>query len=159
MIVLALLASGAVVVLPFILTHLGLAQVTNALFQYSRWPILLAVVIIGLATIYRLGPSRRRARWQWLSIGTLVAAAAWIISSAFLSWYLATYAHYDVTYGSLGTGIGLMMWMWVSAIVVLLGAQLNSEIEHQTATDSTVERDRPLGQRGAVMADTIGKTA
>jgi membrane protein len=159
MIVLALLASGAVVVLPFILTHLGLAQVTNALFQYSRWPILLAVVIIGLATIYRLGPSRRRARWQWLSIGTLVAAAAWIISSAFLSWYLATYAHYDVTYGSLGTGIGLMMWMWVSAIVVLLGAQLNSEIEHQTATDSTVERDRPLGQRGTVMADTIGKTA
>jgi membrane protein len=159
MIVLALLASGAVVVLPFILTHLGLAQVTNALFQYSRWPILLAVVIIGLATIYRFGPSRRRARWQWLSIGTLVAAAAWIISSAFLSWYLATYAHYDVTYGSLGTGIGLMMWMWVSAIVVLLGAQLNSEIEHQTATDSTVERDRPLGQRGAVMADTIGKTA
>jgi membrane protein len=159
MIVLALLASGAVVVLPFILMDLGLAQVTNALFQYSRWPILLAVMIVGLATIYRFGPSRRHVRWQWLSIGTLVAAAAWIISSAFLSWYLATYAHYDVTYGSLGTGVGLMMWMWVSAIVILLGAQLNSEIEHQTTTDSTVERDRPLGERGAVMADTVGKAA
>jgi membrane protein len=102
MIVLALVASGAVVLLPLILTHLGLAQVTNALFQYARWPILLAVMIIGLATIYRFGPSRRGARWQWLSIGTVVAATAWIVSSAFLSWYLATYAHYDVTYGRWG---------------------------------------------------------
>jgi membrane protein len=158
-IVLALVASGGVVLPPLILTHLGLAQVTNALFQYARWPVLLAVIIIGLATIYRFGPSRRRARWRWLSIGTLAAAAAWIISSAFFSWYLAAYAHFDVTYGSLGTGVGLMMWMWMSAIIVLLGAQLNSEIEHQTATDSTVERDRPLGERGAVMADTVGKAA
>ena len=157
MIMLALLASGAVIILPLILTDLGLAQVTDVLFRYARWPILLAVVIFGLATIYRFGPSRRRARWQWLSIGALVAAAAWIITSAFLSWYLATYAHYDMTYGSLGTGIGLMMWMWVSAIVVLLGAQLNSEIEHQTATDSTVEGDRPLGERGAVWPILSGK--
>lgn len=82
-----------------------------------------------------------------------------MISSALLSWYLSGYAHYDVTYGSLGTGIGLMMWMWLSAIVVLLGAQLNSEIEHQTARDSTVAGDRPLGGRGAVMADNVGKAA
>ena len=153
MIILVLLALGAVVVLPLILTHIGLAQVTDALFRYARWPNLLAVVIVGLATIYRYGPSRRHARWQWLSIGTVVAAATWIASSALLSWYLATYAHYDVTYGSLGTGIGLMMWMWLSAIVVLLGAQLNSEIEHQTASE------KPLSERGAVMADTVGKTA
>src|SRR5581483_8326448 len=77
--------------------------------------------------------------------------------SALLSWYLGNFAHYDATYGSLGAGIGLMMWMWVSSIVILFGAQLNSEIEHQTAQDSTVERDRPLGSRGAVMADTVGE--
>ena len=82
-----------------------------------------------------------------------------MVSSAFLSWYLSSYAHYDVTYGSLGTGIGLMMWMWLSAIVVLLGAELNSEIEHQTARDSTVSGDRPLGGREAVMADRVRKAA
>lgn len=80
-------------------------------------------------------------------------------ASALLSWYLASYANYTATYGSLGAGIGLMMWMWVSSIVILLGAQLNSEIEHQTAKDTTVEHDRPLGARGAVMADTVGKAA
>jgi membrane protein len=89
----------------------------------------------------------------------VVAAIAWLVSSALLSWYLARYANYDATYGSLGAGIGLMMWMWVSSIVILFGAQLNSEIEHQTAKDSTVEHDKPLGARGAAMADTVGKAA
>lgn len=90
-------------------------------------------------------------------MGSVFAAAAWLISSALLSWYLASFAHYNATYGSLGAGIGMMMWMWISSIVVLLGAQLNSEIEHQTARDSTVRGDKPLGARGAVMADTVGK--
>jgi membrane protein len=156
-IILILLVLGAVVVLPLVLADLGLGQFTDALFRYTRWPILFGGITAGLALIYRFGPSRRRARWQWLSIGTLGAAAAWIASSALLSSYLGAYAHYDVTYGSLGTAIGLMMWMWVSAIVVLAGAQLNSEIEHQTARDSTVEADQPLGKRGAVMADTFGR--
>jgi membrane protein len=158
-IILVLLGLGAVVILPLVLSHLGLADVADRLFRYTRWPILLAAVIVGLATIYRFGPSRRLARWQWLSVGTLLATAAWMVSSALLSWYLSGYAHYDVTYGSLGTGIGLMMWMWLSAIVVLFGAQLNSEIEHQTARDSTVADDRPLGGRGAVMADNVGRAA
>jgi membrane protein len=154
-----LLALCLVVVLPLILNYLGLASVTDALFRIARWPILLALVVIGLALIYRFGPSRREPRWQWLSVGSVVAAVAWLVSSALLSWYLATYAHYDATYGSLGAGIGLMMWMWISSIVILFGAQLNSEIEHQTAKDSTVEHDKPLGARGAVMADTVGKAA
>jgi membrane protein len=76
-----------------------------------------------------------------------------------LSWYLERFAHYDATYGSLGAGIGLMMWMWISSIVILFGAQLNSEIEHQTARDSTVGGEKPLGARGAVMADTVGAAA
>jgi membrane protein len=84
---------------------------------------------------------------------------AWLLSSALLSWYLGNYAHYGSTYGFLGAGIGLMMWMWVSSIVILFGAELNSEIEHQTAKDSTVEHDKPLGARGAVMADTVGQAA
>ena len=151
-----LLALGAVVVLPLLLAWLGLGAVTEILVQYARWPILLVIVIVGLALIYRFGPSRREPRWQWLSVGSVFAAIAWLGSSALLSWYLSSFAHYDATYGSLGAAIGMMMWMWVSSIVILFGAQLNSEIEHQTARDSTVEHNRPLGARGAVMADTVG---
>jgi membrane protein len=151
-----LLALGAVVVLPLLLGWLGFATVTASLVQYARWPVLLVLVIAGLALIYRFGPSRREARWQWLSVGSVFAAVAWLVSSALLSWYLGSFAHYDATYGSLGAAIGMMMWMWISSIVILFGAQLNSEIEHQTARDSTVEHDKPLGARGAVMADTVG---
>jgi membrane protein len=87
------------------------------------------------------------------------AAVAWLVSSALLSWYLSSFANYDATYGSLGAAIGLMMWMWISAIVILLGAELNAEIEHQTAKDSTFHGDKPLGGRGAAMADTVGTPA
>ena len=93
------------------------------------------MIILGLAVLYRYGPSRREPRWQWISVGSVVAAVAWLISSALLSWYLANFAHYDATYGSLGAGIGMMMWMWISSIVILFSAQLNSEIEHQTVRD------------------------
>jgi membrane protein len=114
------------------------------------------MLMIALAVLYRFGPSRREARWKWLSIGSLSASVLWIAGSAALSWYLSSFGNYNATYGSLGAAIGLMMWMWMSAIIVLLGAELNSEIEHQTAVDSTVGRPKPMGARGAVMADTLG---
>lgn len=153
-----ILAIGAVVVLPVLLAHIGLSSVTDAIFRYGRWPVLIALVILGLAVIYRFGPSRREPQWKWLSVGSIFAAIAWLCSSALLSWYLSNFANYDATYGSLGAAIGLMMWLWTSSIVLLFGAQLNSEIEHQTAKDTTAERERPLGARGAVMADTVGKS-
>jgi membrane protein len=132
-----LVALGAVVVFPIALNYLGLQNATDLVFRLARWPLLLALVIVGLAVLYRSGPSRREPRWQWISIGSVFAAIAWVISSALLSWYLASFADYNATYGSLGAGIGMMMWMWISSIVILSGAQLNSEIEHQTARDST----------------------
>jgi membrane protein len=150
-------AIGAVVVFPLILTSIGLGSITATIVLLLRWPALVVVVLLGLAVVYRYGPSRREARWQWLTVGSVCAAALWLAGSALLSWYLANIADYDATYGSLGAAIGLMMWMWVSAIVILLGAELNSEVEHQTARDSTVGAEKPLGERGAVMADTVGK--
>jgi membrane protein len=81
---------------------------------------------------------------------------AWFGSSALLSWYLANFANYDATYGSLGAAIGTMMWLWISAIMILLGGELNAEIEHQTARDTTIGVEKPLGARGATMADTVG---
>jgi membrane protein len=152
-----LLALGAVVVLPVTLNYLGLHEVTDLLLRGLRWPVLLALIIFGLAVLYRFGPSRREPRWQWISVGGIVAAVVWAVASALLSWYLSSFANYDATYGSLGAGIGLMMWMWISSIVILFGAELNSEIEHQTARDTTVEGEKPLGARGAIMADTVGE--
>jgi membrane protein len=155
-----LLALGAVVVIPVALSYLGFQNVTELLLlRLARWPLLLLVVIFGLAVLYRYGPSRREPRWQWITVGSAFAATAWLISSALQSWYLASFADHNATYGSLGAAIGMMMWMWISAIVILFGAQLNSEIKHQTARDSTVGSDKPLGARGAVMADTVGKAS
>jgi membrane protein len=114
------------------------------------------LVIVALAIIYRYGPSRRPAKWRWISVGSLFAAVAWLIVSLAFSWYLGNFANYNATYGALGAVVGLMMWMWLSTIVVLVGAVLNCEIEHQTACDTTIGHAKPLGTRGAVMADTVG---
>ena len=129
------LAVSAVVVAPILLTHVGLGGVSPALVRILRWPALLAFVIFGLAILYRYGPSRRQARWTWLSVGSVAAAFGWLVASALFSWYIANFGTYDATYGSLGAAIGMMMWMWISMIVVLLGAQLNAETEHQTAEE------------------------
>jgi membrane protein len=151
-----LLMVGAVVALPLLLDHLFLAGESKLIISLARWPLLFMLLLLALGILYRFGPSRREARWEWLSIGTLAAGLLWILGSSLLSWYLSNFGNYDATYGSLGAAIGLMMWMWMSAIIVLCGAELNSEIEHQTARDSTVGRPKPLGARGAVMADTLG---
>jgi membrane protein len=151
-----LLAVGAVVVLPLILAGFDLVSMAPTLVAALRWPALFVLVMLGLALLYRFGPSRREPRWQWVSVGSLFAAIAWLAGSGLLSWYLAKFANYDATYGSLGAAIGLMTWMWLSIIVILVGAELNSEVEHQTARDSTVGGEKPLGARGAAMADTVG---
>jgi membrane protein len=154
-----LLAIAAVIVLPVLLNYIGLSYFSETLLRVLRWPALLVLIITGLAMLYRFGPSRTEPRWEWLSVGSVAAAVAWLVASALLSWYLANFANYDATYGSLGAAIGFMMWLWISAIVILFGAELNSEIEHQTARDSTVGDEKPLGRRGAAMADTVGAAA
>jgi membrane protein len=151
-----LLMVGAVVALPLLLDHLWLGSQSKLIVSLVRWPLLLAMLLLALAILYRFGPSRREAQWKWLSVGAVAATLLWIAGSSLLSWYLSNFGNYDATYGSLGAAIGLMMWMWMSAIIVLCGAELNSEIEHQTAVDTTVGDPKPLGDRGAVMADTLG---
>ena len=151
-----LLMVGAVVAFPLALDHLSLAPAIQSIATLARWPLLFAILLAALGVLYRFGPSRRAARWQWLSVGTLAASLLWIAGSSLLSWYLSNFGNYNATYGSLGAAIGLMMWMWMSAIIVLFGAELNSEIEHQTARDTTVGHPKPLGACSAVMADTLG---
>jgi len=156
-IALALVAIGVVVVFPLMLDKLGLADRVAQLVSFLRWPAILIVLIVALAVLYRFGPSRREALWQWVSVGSLFAAFAWIAVSSAFSFYLSNFGNYDATYGSLGAAIGLMMWMWLTFIVILVGAELNSEIEHQTLCDSTTSGGKPMGLRGAAMADTVGR--
>jgi len=124
-----LLAFGAIVIVPVMLSYLPLYGYETTLLPLLRWPLLFVAVLLGLAVLYRFGPNRDQARWQFLSAGGVFAALAWLSGSALLSWYLGSFANYDATYGSLGAGIGLMMWLWMTAIVVLVGAKLNSEID------------------------------
>jgi len=151
-----LIALSAVVVFPLMLAAFGWSSLDAPLIGILRWPVMFVMVIVALAILYRYGPSRRIAKWRWLSVGSVFAAVVWLAVSVLFSWYLGNFANYNATYGALGAVVGLMMWMWLSTIVVLVGAELNSEIEHQTAIDSTVGSAKPLGARGAVVADTVG---
>jgi membrane protein len=156
-IVILMIIIAAVVVVPLVLAFVGFAAERQAgLLPLLRWPVLFVLVMLGLSVLYRYGPSRRQAKWRWVTVGSVFAALTWIAVSVAFSWYLSKFADYNATYGSLGAVIGLMMWMWISTSVVLVGAELNSEIEHQTARDSTTGPAKPIGVRGAVMADTVG---
>ncbi|WP_279482845.1 YihY/virulence factor BrkB family protein [Aureimonas sp. SK2] len=155
-IVFLIVALAAVVVLPIALNFVGLGGIESWLLVL-RWPLLLVVVAGGLSVVYRYGPSRRRARWRWITPGAGLAAVLWVIFSIAFSWYAQNFGSYDETYGSLGAAIGFMTWIWISSMVVLVGAELDAELEHQTARDSTREPPRPMGRRGAVMADTLGE--
>ena len=154
-----ILALSAIVVMPLVFSWLGLESRMAQTISLARWPALFVIVMLWLAVLYRYGPSRTRPRWHWLSVGSVLATLFWLAGSALFSWYLSDFANYDATYGSLGAGVGLMMWLWLSVIVVLLGGELNAQIEHQTARDTTIRPDKPLGSRGAVMADTVGEKA
>ena len=157
-IVFILVAIVGVVILPLVLKFVGLATTTEALLAILRWPILLVIIVASLACIYRYGPSRRDARWRWVTWGSVLGASLWIAASMVFSWYVATFDSYNQTYGSLGAGVGFMVWLWISAVIVLLGGELNAEMEHQTARDTTEGRSKPLGSRGAMMADRVGQS-
>ncbi|MEK9285613.1 YihY/virulence factor BrkB family protein [Bradyrhizobium sp. ISRA442] len=152
----ALTAIGAMVALPPALKYLGLSDLTELLVRVCRWPALFAVVALGLAFVYRYGASRERPKWRWITWGSAFAALGWLVASVLFSWYAENFGSFNKTYGSLGAVIGFMMWIWLSAIVILVGAEIDAEMEHQTARDTTTGQPKPLGARQATMADTIG---
>ncbi len=154
--VLLLLTVGSTVVLPLMVDYLPLSDFHTFLVRSLNGVLVAGVVLAGLAVLYRYGPSRRRAHWRWVSLGALAACVAWIAASTGFSWYVTHFGSYQKTYGALGAVAILLMWFYVSAYAVLIGAELNAELEHQTEQDSTIGPELPLGERGAVMADEIG---
>lgn len=128
--VFALLLIAVVVALPVALNLVPLPGGTELFARIVRWPILFVLVALALAALYRFGPSRAGARWRWITWGGAFATVVWIGASFLFSWYVANFGSYNKTYGSLGAIIGFMTWIWISVVVVLIGAKLDAEMEH-----------------------------
>lgn len=127
----ALLALAAVVVLPITMHYVGLDAALEAVLRYARWPLIWLAVALALAFLYRFGPTDALdPKWRWISWGSASAATLWLVGSVLFSWYAENFGSYNKTYGSLGAVIGFMTWMWISAAVIIIGAELNAEIEH-----------------------------
>ncbi|CUH75635.1 YihY/virulence factor BrkB family protein [Tropicibacter naphthalenivorans] len=150
-----LLCVVLVAALPAAVAWFGSPRLTQVVLLL-RWPLMFGVGAFGLAMLYRYGPSRRRAKWRWITPGALMACALWVAGSFGFSLYVQMFGNYNATFGALGGVIVLLTWLWLSAFIVLLGATVDAELEAQTKIDTTTGPDRPMGARGAVKADTLG---
>ncbi|WP_417692474.1 YihY/virulence factor BrkB family protein [Roseibium sp.] len=147
---------NSAVTLPLVFSYLGMDGLYALVAGLTLPVLLIAGSVFGISALYRWGPSRRPAKWRWISPGAVGAALGMVAVAAGFAYYLSRFGNYGATYGSLGAVVGLMMWIYLSTYVVLLGAEMNAEIEHQTSVDSTVGPDRPRGDRRAMVADTVG---
>ena len=151
----AVAVAGVLIAAPLFLEAARLSAL-EGLLAPVRWLIVLVMTAVAFTVLYRFAPSRTPARWRWVWIGAAFAAAVWLVGSLGFSLYVNRIAHFDATYGPLGAVIAFMIWVWFSIMAILVGAELNAEIEHQTAVDSTTGPEQPMGARGATMADTVG---
>jgi membrane protein len=160
---LGLLAGGVVAialvaVLPAAARLLAIGAATKWVLLLAQWPLLIVLVMLGLAVLYRFAPNRDKPQWRWVSPGAAAATILWIVASVAFTVYVANFNSYDKTYGSLGGVIILLTWLYLSALMVLLGAVINAQSERQTRKDSTAGRPRAMGQRDAHAADTLGES-
>jgi membrane protein len=142
--------------LPIVLETVGFSASATVVVGALRWLLLWLVAVAGLALIYRYAPARTRAKWRWVTWGSVVAATLWLVGSLLFAVYVRMFAAYGKTYGALGGAIALQMWFYLSSFTVLLGAEINAEMERQTRRDTTEGDEKPLGERGAYAADTVG---
>jgi membrane protein len=144
-----------VVYVPIAFAYAGYATDFERFISWARWPLLALMAFFLLTCLYRYGPSRRSAQWRWVTAGSLFATLMWLLVSAGFSYYVSGFANYDKIYGSLGAVIVLLFWLYLSFYVFLLGAEINAELELQTAQDTTEGKSKPMGERGAFVADHL----
>ncbi|MFN7148226.1 MAG: YihY/virulence factor BrkB family protein [Microthrixaceae bacterium] len=149
---------GVISIVPALLDETSMSAAANTALSLLRWPLLAVVFAVALGVLYRVGPDRDTPRTRWVSWGAVSATGLWLLASAAFSIYAERFASFD-TYGSLAGVIVLMLWLQLTAVVILLGAELNCELERQTTRDSTVGRPEALGRRDAHAADTVGPSA
>ncbi|MGY6570649.1 MAG: YihY/virulence factor BrkB family protein [Salinarimonas sp.] len=154
----AALLVNVVITIPIILRFLPLGPLAGWIMTVMPLVMIFIVANLGIAVLYRYGPSRVPARWRWISPGSISAATVWVAASAGFSFYMSNFADYSATYGSLGAIAAAMMWAYISVLILLVGAEFNAELEQQTAHDTTIPPEREMGERGAAVADTLGKT-
>src|ERR671916_1103826 len=154
-VVFLVLTLALIAVVPVVLQAVPLGPVGTVLAQVLRWTLLFVLVVVGLAVLYRVTPDRNSPKLRWVALGSMVAAVLWLLGSAGFSLYVNTFGNYNKTYGALAGVIVLLLWLLLTCYVVLLGAEINAEAERQTACDTTIGEPRPMGQRGAVVADTM----
>lgn len=147
------------VAVPVALQELGLPQILETALAVLRWLILWFLVVLGLAVVYRFAPDRDEPKWRWVTWGSAIAATLWIVGSVLFAFYVRNFGSYGATYGSVGGIVVLLLWFYLSGFIVILGAEINAEMEHQTKRDTTKGRPEPMGQRGAHVADSIGHRA
>jgi membrane protein len=157
LVLLAILSVGVIEAGPIVLSLGEPGLLTRVAVRVLPWLILGVFITASLGALYRFGASRAEPRTRWVSWGAVLATLLWIAASVLFSVYVANFASYNETYGALGAVMILLMWLWISAFIVLLGAELNAEMEHQTERDTTSGAPRPLGQRGAYVADHVGR--
>jgi membrane protein len=158
-IVVAVVALALITVFPAVIEDLGLGQAGELAASIARWVVLALLVLAALAVVYRFAPDRANPRWRWVSWGAVVALVLWLLGSVGFSWYVDNFGKYNQTYGALASVIILLLWLFLSAFAVLLGAELDAETERQTARDTTTGPEKPLGERDAEVADTLGESA
>lgn len=156
-VVVTILSMVLVIALPAALGSLGLPEAAALALGAVRWLVLGAILLAALAVIYRFAPDREAARWRWVSPGSVIAVGLWLVASWAFSYYVSNFGSYNDTYGSLAAVVILLMWLFISSYIVLLGAEINSEMEHQTARDSTKGPEQPLGERNAHHADDVAR--
>ncbi len=153
-----LVALAVIAAVPAIADLLGVEGWPRTALLLLRWVGLALFVMLALGILFRYGPSRAPARFRWITPGALVATVLWVVGSVAFSFYVQNFGSYNKTFGSLGAVVVLLMWFYLTAFIVCVGAELNAELEHQTARDSTTGRERPLGNRGAFVADHAAGT-
>ena len=157
-ILVVVVAIALIAVFPAVVDDLALGKTGELAASIARWVVLALLVLVAVAVVYRYAPDRANPRWRWVSWGAVVALVLWLLGSIGFSWYVDNFGKYNQTYGALAGVIILLLWLFLSAFAVLLGAEFDAEIERQTARDTTTGPERPLGQRDAEVADTLGES-
>jgi len=157
-ILMAVVAIALVAVFPAVVDDLKLGQAGELAASIARWVVLALLVLSAVAVLYRYAPDRANPRWRWVSWGAVVALVLWLLGSIGFSWYVDNFGKYNQTHGALAAVIILLLWLFLSGFAVLLGAEIDAEIERQTARDTTTGPERPMGRRDAEVADTVGES-
>jgi len=154
-IIVALVALLIIGILPIVLNLVGLTELIDLMITLITWPLLAIIFNGALAFLYRYAPHRNPAKWRWITPGSMLATVLWIGASVGFSFYVSQFARYNETYGSLGGVVIMLMWLYISAYIIIFGAAINASAEQQTVIDSTVGPEKEVGERGATVADTL----